>query len=297
MPPIAQTLSAADFEPYPVMAAGDWEQLDAWLRATHIQPIRANTFHCSADWRQTWRQLHDSYWYWVERGEGCWQIEDQAVQRFAAPGLLLIHRGQSHQVDSDGELEVITVHCLADVYGSIDLPGLLGLGGWYAGDDGTLGTCSRQAARDFTLQAPGWRQSLCHCIWQVLLQLIREHSSPLPPTLLERQQRLTELRPALDYIEAHLPEAWLSIGDLAAQLDVGETTLRQRFHQVLGQSPVAYLRQRRIDRACRLLVTTTRPVGELATVCGFADAPYFCRTFKRLTGQTPLSYRELARHV
>jgi len=55
-----------------------------------------------------------------------------------------------------------------------------------------------------------------------------------------------------------------------------------------------YLRQRRVERAIRLLRGNT-PLAEIATAAGFADQSHFSAVFKRHTGMTPAVYRKIAR--
>jgi len=52
-----------------------------------------------------------------------------------------------------------------------------------------------------------------------------------------------------------------------------------------------YLTHVRIDRAKHLLCNYNLKLDEIAARCGYYDAPYFCRVFKRLTKSTPAEYR------
>lgn len=52
-----------------------------------------------------------------------------------------------------------------------------------------------------------------------------------------------------------------------------------------------YLNRVRIDRAKFLLRNHPLTLDEIAARCGYADAAYFCRMFKRLAGTTPTAYR------
>lgn len=52
-----------------------------------------------------------------------------------------------------------------------------------------------------------------------------------------------------------------------------------------------YVSSARTERAKYLLRHGELSLGELAAACGFRDPAYFCRVFKRCTGQTPTAYR------
>jgi transcriptional regulator GlxA family with amidase domain len=68
-----------------------------------------------------------------------------------------------------------------------------------------------------------------------------------------------------------------------------------RFHElflaVLRCSPMAYVAERRMQRARQLLVTTARPVREIADIVGYGDPYHFSRAFKRSSGESPQAYR------
>ena len=100
-------------------------------------------------------------------------------------------------------------------------------------------------------------------------------------------------RKILDYIRSN-PEGFLfsSIGQLARQLGVSRTCLYKAFRSCSGKSVQQYLQDLRLEAACRFLAETSRTVTDIAFSCGFADAPSFCRIFRRVYGQTPLEFRE-----
>ena len=59
-----------------------------------------------------------------------------------------------------------------------------------------------------------------------------------------------------------------------------------------GISPMTYLNELRVQRACEYLDTTRLSVKEVAATLGYDDPLYFSRSFKKCTGQSPSSYRE-----
>jgi AraC family transcriptional regulator len=62
---------------------------------------------------------------------------------------------------------------------------------------------------------------------------------------------------------------------------------RKRFRCTVGD----YLRQLRIEFACREISTTEAPLAQISLAAGFAHQSQFSRTFKRVTGLTPAQYR------
>lgn len=66
------------------------------------------------------------------------------------------------------------------------------------------------------------------------------------------------------------------------------------FREAAGVSCRQYLTQLRIDRARYLLGRCAMSVSETALACGFDDALYFSRVFRKQTGMSPTEYRQAA---
>ena len=79
-----------------------------------------------------------------------------------------------------------------------------------------------------------------------------------------------------------------SIADACA---CSESTVSHLFKEYTNQSVKKYINNLRIKQAERLLVTTDLPIGNIATLCGFADANYFSTAFKKSVGLSPVKYR------
>ncbi|EAR51961.1 transcription regulator [Oceanicola granulosus HTCC2516] len=67
--------------------------------------------------------------------------------------------------------------------------------------------------------------------------------------------------------------------------------LSELFRESIGLTRQAYFQQRRIHRACTRLLGTNDAISQIAMDLGYADAPHFCRHFRRHRGQSPGSYR------
>lgn len=86
-----------------------------------------------------------------------------------------------------------------------------------------------------------------------------------------------------------------TLTELAELADVHPTHLAREFRRHYSKSVGEYLRQRRVDAACQMLVRTDRPLVEIALATGFAHHAHFAVIFKRFVGLTPSEYRRLAR--
>ena len=107
----------------------------------------------------------------------------------------------------------------------------------------------------------------------------------------KKQQRAAQrIKAMLRYIHEnyHLD---LNTGMIAASAGVSESECLRCFHNIIGTTPIQYLRQYRIQRSCHMLTGTQEPVSQIAQRCGFQDVSYFTKTFRELRGCAPSEYR------
>lgn len=113
--------------------------------------------------------------------------------------------------------------------------------------------------------------------------------------LLVQQHSLAEysgtVRDCLNYIDFHYMEP-LSLESLAARFSVNKNYLSARFHKEVKITVTDYINQTRVNRATGLLRHTALSIQQIAEQCGFADANYFTRTYKKIQGFTPNEYRK-----
>jgi AraC-like DNA-binding protein len=92
------------------------------------------------------------------------------------------------------------------------------------------------------------------------------------------------------YMSLHLSEP-LSVSDMAARAGLSASRFSQVFRNRFGRPPHQFLLHLRIQRAQDLLHHTSLTMREISAQCGFSDVHHFAKTFKRLSDQTPGSYR------
>ena len=99
---------------------------------------------------------------------------------------------------------------------------------------------------------------------------------------------------AQEWLRDHHNET-VNLCALAEQLGLSMRSFNRRFKQSVGITASEYLQQQRLNSARELLRTSNLTVHEVALAAGYQDSSYFCMRFKKLHGQTPLSYRKAAR--
>lgn len=80
----------------------------------------------------------------------------------------------------------------------------------------------------------------------------------------------------------------LPVSEFAEACNISISSFRSLFGKQYGMSPVQYRNRLRIDRAVTILSEGSCTVAEAAYACGFENIGYFCRYYKKITGETPL---------
>ncbi len=98
---------------------------------------------------------------------------------------------------------------------------------------------------------------------------------------------------AIDYIEQNYNDT-LSLQNLAKAVYMNPSYFSSLFKQQTGYGFSDYLVQVRVEHAKQLLIDQPNLKSyEIANQIGYKDAKYFTQIFKKLTGYTPMEYREL----
>lgn len=98
------------------------------------------------------------------------------------------------------------------------------------------------------------------------------------------------------YIVAHAHEP-ISTADVARRLRCNPDYLGRVFRAARGCSLVQAIHRRRIHEAKALLLEGEESVEEIARRCGFSEACYFRRVFRRVEGLSPRTFRRLYSRV
>lgn len=100
-----------------------------------------------------------------------------------------------------------------------------------------------------------------------------------------------DLNKVLIYINKNLHDD-LTIRVLSEYCHLSEDHFSRRFNESFGIRPNKYIQQKRIERSQFLLVTTGDSLKKIAKDVGMENLSYFSRTFKKIVGNTPASFRK-----
>jgi len=87
---------------------------------------------------------------------------------------------------------------------------------------------------------------------------------------------------------------WITPEEVARRVGLNYESFRKRFASARGVAPAKFQNQKRIEFAQSAIYQGTHTFQELADELGFCDPFHFSKTFKRLTGESPIEFRQKA---
>ena len=117
---------------------------------------------------------------------------------------------------------------------------------------------------------------------------VKEESTLAKPKMKPEDE--TFMQRAMQFIEEHLGDPDINIGDMADATATSRSGLNRKMKSLLGVTPLDFIREARIRKACQLLKEGL-PINDVAYNCGFSDPKYFGKCFKAEIGMTPKEYK------
>jgi transcriptional regulator GlxA family with amidase domain len=99
-----------------------------------------------------------------------------------------------------------------------------------------------------------------------------------------------DIKQAQLFIETHLAEK-ISMEALASRLGIGRRNFDRRFIRATFNTPMEYLQRVKIEAAKKALETSRLTINEVMYSVGYSNLKAFRKVFKKLTGVSPIDYR------
>lgn len=96
---------------------------------------------------------------------------------------------------------------------------------------------------------------------------------------------------ALEFIHQHYMED-ITVHFIASNLNISNSYLSQIFKKELGMSIIKYIITYRIQKAKELIASGDVLVCDVAVKVGFFEVKHFSKTFKKVTGLSPMQYKK-----
>jgi len=96
---------------------------------------------------------------------------------------------------------------------------------------------------------------------------------------------------AQTFIESKVDEK-ISIAELSAKFLVGRRNFDRRFIKATGNTPIEYAQRVKVEAAKKAFENSRKTITEIMYEVGYADVKAFREVFRKITGLSPLAYRE-----
>ena len=280
-------------------------------KRTHASPAFPYvTYPCSIPLDRSKVPLHwhdDMELVYVKKGDGIVTV-DFITYKVNAGDIVVILPGQLHSIEQQMDLSMeyeniifqldmlfprqedlcVSEYFLPLLQRQLEIPVFLcsGLEFYEA-----AAACLDEADNLCSLRLPAYELSVKAQLFQ-FFYILFSHGTPVPkpaPPLKNRSIHKAKL--IFQYIENHYAEN-LTIKEMAETCGFSQSHFMKFFKSSFGTSFVSYLKEYRLTKAARLLVSSSGSVLTIAQETGFDNLSYFNRSFKKMYGVTPRQFRD-----
>jgi AraC-like DNA-binding protein len=159
-----------------------------------------------------------------------------------------------------------------------------------------LGGFSRQLTEDSRLGRAGANGVLTRLAELMFIEVLRRYLDGMPPgqTGWLAGVRDEVVGRALSLLHGRPGHPW-TLADLAREAASSRSSLARRFAMLVGQPPMQYLTQWRMQVAANLLAQSSAKVATIGATVGYDSEAAFSRAFKKATGLAPGAWRDARR--
>lgn len=119
------------------------------------------------------------------------------------------------------------------------------------------------------------------------------HMNDLVKTMHQDGKTMSEnrLKPLIELMNQDLRQT-LTLEEMAAAVSFNKYYLCKIFKEIYGMPPFYYLNHIRVQKAKAYLINNDKmKIKEIGEMVGFNDTSYFCSTFKKIEGCTPVEFK------
>jgi AraC-like DNA-binding protein len=141
---------------------------------------------------------------------------------------------------------------------------------------------------------PGTDLMLGRLMELLFVEVLRRYAARLPASTTGWFAALNDpiVARAMQFIHDDPSRRW-TVDDLAREAGASRTVLAERFNAVMGQAPIEYITNWRMQLAAERIRGGRESLAVIASDVGYESEAAFNRAFKRVTGVTPGRYRGL----
>jgi AraC-like DNA-binding protein len=178
---------------------------------------------------------------------------------------------------------------LASLPRVLRMPGAAGSGSW-------VGSLLRTVVEESNRRRPGGEAVLERMSEMLFVEVLRRYVDTLPPDQIGWLAGLRDaaVGRALAVMHERPAEAW-TLERLGQEAALSRSVLHERFVHFIGQPPMQYLTQWRMQLAAGWLRDTDAKVIDVALEVGYENEAAFSRAFRRAVGESPAAWRRTRR--
>ncbi len=120
---------------------------------------------------------------------------------------------------------------------------------------------------------------------EIVLRLLRSDQAPRLLAAAE-QVRADIVSAAIEHLDAALAEPWTT-DSIATAVGTSAATLRRRFRELTGLSPMHYLKRLRLGEARRIMAVEGGSAAQASARVGYVSASHFSRDYRAAYGRPP----------
>lgn len=145
--------------------------------------------------------------------------------------------------------------------------------------------------KEMRAKEPLYRETVRGMLLALLIKIARMHADIKVESEVQQRYVFDQVRPALNYVRENYSRP-MKIAEIAGVCHMSESHFRRVFEENIGLTPVEYLNQIRVKKACDLIRRTGYSMEDISQKVGFATTSTFNRNFKRITGTSPYQWKK-----
>ena len=134
------------------------------------------------------------------------------------------------------------------------------------------------------------RQTAIYCSKIFQIEMDRNSQSSFAMFTGQKLHGDTMVEEAQKFIEGSLREK-ISVEEMSAKFAIGRRNFDRRFIKATGNTPIEYSQRVKIEFAKKELEVSRKTVSEVMYEVGYSDLKAFRELFRKITGLSPLEYR------
>ncbi len=123
-----------------------------------------------------------------------------------------------------------------------------------------------------------------------MIDIDRDSQSPFIMFRGQKEHEDEQIKKAQEFIESNYHDK-ITVEQLASMLALSRRNLERRFKKATANTVVEYIQRVKVEAAKMSLETSMENISEIMYKVGYTDTKAFRTTFKKITGLSPVQYR------